>query len=107
MQDGEWDDVTDPAEYALLSGIVLNYEKNLPTVTDFYYADMLNNLDEEDEEENNPDLKDDPIYKTDMKAYLTDFFKNCSAHNVNHFIELCQHHLTDIEKATLTQILGQ
>jgi hypothetical protein len=29
---------------------------------------MLANLGEDDDEENNPDLKNDPIYQTDMKV---------------------------------------
>lgn len=56
---------------------------------------------EDDDEENNEELKNDPIYQTDMRAYLLDFFRNCSAHNVNNFMELCQHHLPEAEKEIL------
>ncbi|KAI8336598.1 armadillo-type protein [Chlamydoabsidia padenii] len=76
-EDGEWDDITDEAAFA--------------SRQDFnYLSDMLNNLGEDDDEENNPDLKNDPIYQTDMKTYLVDFFRNCSSHNINHFMEICQ-----------------
>ncbi|KAI9023057.1 armadillo-type protein [Phycomyces nitens] len=70
-------------------------------------SDILANIpEEEDDEENDPGLKDDPIYKTDMKEYLTDFFRNCSTHNVNHFVEICQQQLNDEEKHILSLALN-
>ncbi|KAI9307964.1 armadillo-type protein [Cunninghamella echinulata] len=66
-----------------------------------FLSDVLANLNEEDDdEENNPDLKNDPIYQTDMKTYLVDFFRNCNTHNINHFLEIYQQ-LNDDEKYTL------
>ncbi|KAI7859526.1 armadillo-type protein [Circinella umbellata] len=65
-----------------------------------YLSDMLAELDD-DYEENNPELKDDPIYQTDMKAYLLDFFRNCTTHNTNNFMEIFQQHLDELQKETL------
>ncbi|KAI8076801.1 armadillo-type protein [Halteromyces radiatus] len=76
-EDGDWEDVGDDNGYSSR----LDY--NL-------LSDMLDNLGDDDDEENNPDLKNDPIYQADMKTYLIDFFRNCSAHNTNHFLEICQ-----------------
>ncbi|KAG0175607.1 Importin 9 [Apophysomyces sp. BC1015] len=85
--DGDWEDADDdaygPGDFNLLSDILANI------------------AEEDDDEENNPELKDDPIYQTDMRAYLVDFFRNCSAHNVNHFMEICHNQLNDTEKHTL------
>ncbi|KAI9258508.1 armadillo-type protein [Sporodiniella umbellata] len=68
-----------------------------------YLSDMLANI-EDDNEEDNPDLKDDPVYQTDMKAYLTDFLKNCHCQNLNQFHSLAQF-LNEDEKETLSYIL--
>lgn len=71
-----------------------------------YLSDMFAELDaQDDDEENNPELKNDPIYQTDMRAYLVDFFRNCSAHNINHFMDLCRQHLNDQEREVLEQAL--
>jgi hypothetical protein len=68
---------------------------------------MLANIENDDDEEDNPDLKNDPIYQTDMKAYLTDFFRNCNTHNINNFHEICQTQLNDEEKQTMEYVLRQ
>ncbi|ORZ19612.1 armadillo-type protein [Absidia repens] len=85
--DAEWDDINDEAAFSARQDFA-------------YLSDMLANLGEDDDEENNPDLKNDPIYQIDMKGYLVDFFRNCSSHNVNHFMEICQQ-LNDDEKYIL------
>ncbi|CEG82743.1 hypothetical protein RMATCC62417_16763 [Rhizopus microsporus] len=71
-----------------------------------YLSDMLANIENNDDEEDNPDLKNDPIYQTDMKVYLTDFLRNCHVHNINHFNEICTSQLNQEEKDTLNYILG-
>lgn len=68
---------------------------------------MLGNLDDNDDEEDNPDLKNDPIYQTDMKVYFSDFFRNCHTHNVNNFNEICQTQLSQEENLTLDYVLRQ
>ncbi|KAI8975506.1 armadillo-type protein [Mycotypha africana] len=90
-EDGDWEDVDEPPFSA-------RNDFNL-------LSEMLNNLDENDDEEDNPDLKNDPIYQTDMKVYLTDFFRNCNTHNINSFHEICQTQLNDEEKQTLEYVL--
>lgn len=72
-----------------------------------FLSEMLNQVDNNDDEEDSPDLKNDPIYQTDMKAYLTDFFRNCNTHNVNNFVEICQNQLNEEEKMTLEYVLRQ
>ncbi|KAI9315923.1 armadillo-type protein [Dichotomocladium elegans] len=69
-----------------------------------FLSDLAADVDEEDEE-NNEALKDDPIYQTDLRAYLVDFFRNCSAHNVNNFMEICHVHLNDSERESLEMAL--
>lgn len=69
-------------------------------------SDMLANIEDNDDEEDNPELKNDPIYQTDMKVYLTDFLRNCHAHNVNNFHQICSTQLNQEEKETLQYILG-
>ncbi|ORX54369.1 ARM repeat-containing protein [Hesseltinella vesiculosa] len=87
-EDGDWEDVVDDVatrsrqEYQLLSDVLANI------------------TEDDDDEENNPDLKNDPIYQTDLRTYLVDFFRNCSGHNVNHFMEICQQ-LTEDEQFIL------
>lgn len=68
-----------------------------------FLSDMLANIDDDDEEDN-PELKNDPIYQTDMKAYLTDFLKNCHGHDINQFQSITNC-LNDEEKETLAYIL--
>ncbi|KAI8066912.1 armadillo-type protein [Gongronella butleri] len=92
-EDGEWEDVVD--DVAIRSR--QEYQ---------FLSDVLANMTEDaDDEENNPDLKNDPIYQTDLRAYLLDFFRNCSVHNVNHFMEICQQ-LNDDEKQILQAALN-
>ncbi|CAO3648112.1 unnamed protein product [Mucor hiemalis] len=90
---GDWEDVDDDL-FASRNDINL-------------LSDMLNNMDDQDDEEDNPDLKNDPIYQTDMKIYLSDFFRNCNAHNINNFVEICQTQLNEEEKMTLEYVLRQ
>ncbi|KAG1180299.1 hypothetical protein G6F70_000463 [Rhizopus microsporus] len=89
---GEWEDVEDDL-FATRNDIN-------------YLSDMLANIENNDDEEDNPDLKNDPIYQTDMKVYLTDFLRNCHVHNINHFNEICTSQLNQEEKDTLNYILG-
>lgn len=89
---GDWEDVDDV--FATRNDINL-------------LSDMLANIDDNDDEEDNPELKNDPIYQTDMKAYLADFFRNCNAHNVNNFNEICQTQLNEEDKMTLEFVLRQ
>ncbi|GAA5804125.1 hypothetical protein HPULCUR_009611 [Helicostylum pulchrum] len=89
---GDWEDVDDV--FATRNDINL-------------LSDMLANIDDNDDEEDNPELKNDPIYQTDMKAYLADFFRNCNSHNVNNFNEICQTQLNDEDKMTLEFVLRQ
>jgi hypothetical protein len=63
-------------------------------------------LDNQDDEEDNPDLKNDPIYQTDIKSYLVEFFRTCNSQNVNSFGEVCQNYLNDDEKNLLQHILS-
>ncbi|KAI8640342.1 armadillo-type protein [Parasitella parasitica] len=88
---GDWEDVDD-GPFASHNDINL-------------LSEMLGNIEDNDDEENSPDLKNDPIYQTDIKAYLSDFFRNCQAHNVNNFHEICQTQLNQEEKLTLDYVL--
>ncbi|KAG1592125.1 hypothetical protein G6F48_002850 [Rhizopus delemar] len=89
---GDWEDVEDD-HFATRNDINL-------------LSDMLANIEDNDDEEDNPELKNDPIYQTDMKVYLTDFLRNCHAHNVNNFHQICSTQLNQEEKETLQYILG-
>jgi len=95
-EDGEWEDED---------------ESPFVAADDFAFLSELlesNGFDEDDDdEENDPDLKNDPIFQTNLKDYLTDFFRNCASHNVNHFMDICQHHLNQEEKSKLEQVLTQ
>jgi len=93
--EGEWEDEDDspfaPADdFAFLSEFLES-----------------NGFDDDDDEVNDPDLKNDPIFQTNLKDYLTDFFRNCASHNVNHFMDICHNHLNQEEKAKLEQVLTQ
>ncbi|KAI8338795.1 armadillo-type protein [Choanephora cucurbitarum] len=88
---GDWEDVDDEPFSARINLL----------------SDMLAQVNDNDDEEDNPELKNDPIYQTDMKAYLTDFFRNCTTHNINNFNEICQAQLNVEEKQTLEYILRQ
>ncbi|GAN01450.1 importin-9 [Mucor ambiguus] len=90
---GDWEDVDDEP-FASRNDINL-------------LSEMLGNIEDNDDEEDNPDLKNDPIYQTDMKVYLADFFRNCHTHNINNFNEICQTQLSQEENLTLDYVLRQ
>ncbi|KAI8992357.1 armadillo-type protein, partial [Pilobolus umbonatus] len=90
---GDWEDVDDEA---FSSRNEINY-----------LSDMLANIDDDDEEEDNPELKNDPMYQVDMRTYLSDFFRNCSMHNINNFSEIYQHGLHADEKHTIEYVMHQ
>ncbi|CAM0141313.1 unnamed protein product [Umbelopsis sp. WA50703] len=97
MGDGEWEDDDEDSPFA-------------PADDFAFLSEFLegSGFDEDDaEEENDPDLKNDPIFQTNLKDYLTDFFRNCASHNVNQFMDICQHHLNQEEKSKLEQVLNQ
>ncbi|KAJ3299143.1 hypothetical protein HK104_009937 [Borealophlyctis nickersoniae] len=86
--DEDWEDVEGPGDkFQYLSDILDEGDIVDVDATDFEGADS--------------DLWDDPIYQTNMKVYLLDFFKTCRAQNTNNFAQLCEHFLTEPEKKRL------
>ncbi|RUS18224.1 hypothetical protein BC937DRAFT_89014 [Endogone sp. FLAS-F59071] len=92
----DWEDVDEspfaPAEeYALLSELI----------------DACEDFEDEDDEANDTDLQNDPVFQTNLREYLIDFFRNCAVQNVNHFVDICQHNLSDLDKAKLEEAIKQ
>lgn len=96
--DGEWEEMDD--EY-------------VPRADDLVYlsdlADQVNQSGTslgDDEEENDPDLRNDPIFKVNLKEYLRDFFRNCVGNDLNGFSELCQGYLNEGEVSKIKRVVG-
>lgn len=62
---------------------------------------------DDDDEANDTDLQNDPVFQTNLREYLIDFFRNCAVQNLNHFVDICQHNLNDIDKARLEEAIKQ
>ncbi|KAG9295192.1 hypothetical protein G9A89_006173 [Geosiphon pyriformis] len=91
-EDGEWEDVDDPSPFAPAEDYVIltkYLEKN---------ADL-------DDVENDPDIKDDPVFQTNLKEYLNEFFRHCAAQNINNFLQICDESLNHQDKLKLEVII--
>ncbi|RUS35305.1 hypothetical protein BC938DRAFT_472864 [Jimgerdemannia flammicorona] len=64
-------------------------------------------FESEDDERNDADLQNDPVFQTNLREYIIAFFRNCAAQNVNHFLDICQHHLSDDDKKKLEEAMKQ
>ncbi|CAG8673947.1 10649_t:CDS:10, partial [Racocetra persica] len=67
--DDEWEDVEEPSPFAPSEDYIV-----LSELEDF---------------EDDPDIKDNQIYHTNLREYLVNFFRHCASHNINNFAELC------------------
>ncbi|KAF0552301.1 ARM repeat-containing protein [Gigaspora margarita] len=73
--DDEWEDVEEPSPFA-------------PS-EDYIVLSEFNKIRELEDLEDDPDIKDSPIYHTNLREYLMDFFRHCASHNINNFAEIC------------------
>ncbi|CAG8679488.1 17254_t:CDS:10, partial [Dentiscutata erythropus] len=74
-EDDEWEDVEEPSPFA-------------PS-EDYIVLSEFNKAREFEDFEDDPDIKDNPIYHTNLREYLVDFFRHCASHNINNFAEIC------------------
>ncbi|CAG8579273.1 16087_t:CDS:10, partial [Dentiscutata heterogama] len=73
--DDEWEDVEEPSPFA-------------PS-EDYIVLSEFNKAQEFEDFEDDSDIKDNPIYHTNLREYLVDFFRHCASHNINNFAEIC------------------
>ncbi|CAG8581226.1 3908_t:CDS:10 [Cetraspora pellucida] len=73
--DDEWEDVEEPSPFA-------------PS-EDYIVLSEFNKIRELEDFEDDPDIKDNQIYHTNLREYLVDFFRHCASHNINNFAETC------------------
>lgn len=70
-----------------------------------YLTDLIDNeFVDVDEEEDDADIINDPIYELNLKNYLIDFFTNCATHNINQFSTIFAS-LTPKEQQSLRKII--
>jgi len=67
--------------------------KYLSEIVDYGYIEDDGGYEEEDE-----DIKNDPIYQIKINEYLQDFFRKCANENTNNFMGICEQYLNDSEK---------
>ncbi|CAG8445061.1 3579_t:CDS:10 [Funneliformis caledonium] len=72
----EWEDVEEPSPFAPAEDYVVLSE---------YIDKKGTEIDLDDD----PDVKDDPVYLTNLREYLTDFFRHCVIQNENNFVHFC------------------
>ncbi|RIA81823.1 armadillo-type protein [Glomus cerebriforme] len=72
----EWEDVEEPSPFAPAEDYVVLSE----------YLDRGKDLDDVDDD---PEIKEDPVYLMNLRDYLTDFFRHCAMQNENNFVQLC------------------
>ncbi|KAJ3091242.1 Importin 9 [Quaeritorhiza haematococci] len=99
VDDEEWEDEDELEE---LTGFcpVSEYQ---------YLSDLIDendvDLDGGDEADEDPEVRDDPIYHMNVQEYLMQFFKTCAAQNVGNFLQICEHYLTAKEQAQMKAVL--
>ncbi|ORX50392.1 ARM repeat-containing protein [Piromyces finnis] len=76
--------------------------KYLSEIVDYGYIDD----DEGGYEEEDEDIKNDPIYQIKINEYLQDFFRKCASANVNNFMGICEQFLNDSEKKIIQGALN-
>lgn len=119
-QDGDWED--EGAEFGgaggrdmqFLSG-ELAHEKviflqlsGMATLADMLdgNASLAKYLaDEGGDQDDDEDLKDDPLYQLDLAAHLRQFFQQSYEHDTSSLRQLVEQYLTDAEKSTLARAL--
>jgi hypothetical protein len=75
--------------------------KYLSEIVDYGYIDDDGGYEEEDE-----DIKNDPIYQVKINEYLQDFFRKCASSNTNNFMGICEQYLNDSEKKIIEGALN-
>ncbi|CAB4420248.1 unnamed protein product [Rhizophagus irregularis] len=88
----EWEDVEEPSPFAPAEDYVVLSE----------YLDKGKDLDDVDDD---PDIKEDPVYLTNLRDYLTDFFRHCAMQNENNFVQLCSE-LNEDEQQKLQSLVN-
>jgi len=90
-EDDTWEDsVAEEGDFKYLSDIV-----------DYGYIEDDGGYEEEDE-----DIKNDPIYQIKMNEYLQNFFKKCASENTNNFMGICEQYLNESEKKIIQDSLN-
>ncbi|ORX95566.1 ARM repeat-containing protein [Basidiobolus meristosporus CBS 931.73] len=92
-EDGEWEDDENESPFA-------------PAEDYDFLSELLDNGAEFEDEDDDPELASDPIYQTNVKSYLSDFFRNCVAQNTSHFIQICERDLNAKEQKKIASILA-
>jgi len=75
--------------------------KYLSEIVDYGYVEDDGGYEEEDE-----DIKNDPIYKIKINEYLQNFFKKCASENTNNFMGICEQYLNENEKKIIQGALN-
>ncbi|ORX76197.1 ARM repeat-containing protein [Anaeromyces robustus] len=75
--------------------------KYLSEIVDYGYIEDDGGYEEEDE-----DIKNDPIYQIKINEYLQNFFKSCASENTNNFMGICEQYLNDSEKKIIQGALN-
>ncbi|CAI2183780.1 12083_t:CDS:10 [Funneliformis geosporum] len=88
----EWEDVEEPSPFAPAEDYVV-------------LSEYLNNKGTEIDLDDDPDVKDDPVYLTNLRDYLTDFFCHCAIQNENNFVHLCSE-LNEEEQQKLRSLVN-
>ncbi|KAJ3043965.1 Importin 9 [Rhizophlyctis rosea] len=91
-EEGDWEDVEDPSS-------------KFQFLSDALDEGDIVDIDATDWEGADADLWEDPIYQTDIKEYLVNFFKTCAAQDTNKFRAICEQYLTPTEKKRVEAIV--
>ncbi|KXS21609.1 ARM repeat-containing protein [Gonapodya prolifera JEL478] len=96
--DGEGDDWEDVNDSPFVSA------ENYKYLSDLIESGVVD-LDSGDDEDD-PDLKADPVYHIEMREYFVSFFKTCQSENVCGFQEIYSQHLGAHERKKLRSLVG-
>ncbi|CAG8541978.1 14752_t:CDS:10 [Acaulospora morrowiae] len=91
-EDDEWEDVEEPSPFAPSEDYIILSE----------YANKQRDLEVLEDES---DVTDDPIYNTNLKEYVMEFFRHCAAQNINNFAQICSN-LNQEEQHKLQYIIN-
>ncbi|KAI8821647.1 armadillo-type protein [Fimicolochytrium jonesii] len=97
-EEGSWDDEDESEEW---EDDFIGADPVMKGMMGDLGADELENLGKDNAEASN-----DPVYKIDLKAYLTEFLRTCAQTDMNSFSALCEQYLNGKEKEYVRVVLS-
>jgi len=99
----DWEEVDEDDEEEIQQALGIEGSSFADASLFFGLADEFEDIDDEDDD---PEAKNDPLYHIDIKEYVEQFIKGIAKMDPNGLTSIVQHHLGEIDKETIMEIVN-